>query len=187
MVETQTDNSIIELFWQRDELAVKHVQSKYGHYCMRIAMNILGDARDAEETVNDTFFQVWSSIPPARPDCLSAYVGRIARNLSINKYNANRAKKRGGSEYALSLDELGECIPQNASDPDSDGRALTGCINAFLSGQKKEQRMMFVCRYFYCDSIDDIRKRFGMSESKVKSTLFRLRNKLKDYLEENYE
>ena len=187
MTETQSDNYIIELFWRRDELAIKEVQAKYGHYCTRIAMNILGDARDAEEAVNDTFFQTWNSIPPQRPDSLSAYVGRIARNLSINKYNARKAQKRGASEYALSLDELGECIPDKADTVDGDGAALTRCINEFLQDQKKEHRIIFVCRYFYCDSIDDIKKKFGMSESKVKSALLRMRNKLKKYLEEYYE
>ncbi len=185
MSETLSDNYIIELFWRRDELAVKAIQAKYGHYCTKIAMNILGDARDAEEAVNDTYLQVWNSIPPTRPDSLSAYVGKITRNLSINKYNAHNAQKRRGSEYALSLEELGECIPQKLS-TDSDN-ALSQCINGFLQSQKQENRMIFVCRYFYFDCIAEIAKRYGKSESKIKSTLFRMRNKLKKYLENNYE
>lgn len=187
MAEMQSDNYIIELFWQRDELAIKEVEAKYGRYCTRIAMNILGDVRDAEETVNDTYLQTWNSIPPTRPNSLSAYMGKITRNLSINKYNARNTQKRSASEYALSLEELGECIPNRLSEIDSDELALNQCINSFLQRQKKEHRMIFVCRYFYCDSIDDIKKRFGKSESKVKSVLFRMRNKLKYYLEENYE
>lgn len=185
MSEIQSDDYIIELFWRRDELAVKEIAAKYGHYCTKIAMNILGDARDAEEAVNDTYLQAWNSIPPTRPNSLSAYVGKITRNLSINKYNARNAQKRRGSEYALSLEELGECIPQKLS-TDND-ETLNQCINGFLQSQKQEHRMIFVCRYFYCDSIDEIEKRFNRSESKVKSTLFRMRNKLKKYLEDNYE
>lgn len=185
MSETLSDNYIIELFWRRDELAVKEIAAKYGHYCTKIAMNILVDARDAEEAVNDTYLQAWNSMPPARPDSLSAYVGKITRNLSINKYNARNTQKRRASEYALSLEELGECIPQKVS-ADSDG-TLNQCINGFLQSQKQEHRMVFVCRYFYCDCIAEIAKRFNRSESKIKSTLFRMRNKLKNYLEDNYE
>lgn len=185
MSEIQSDNYIIELFCRRDELAVKEIAAKYGHYCTKIAMNILGDARDAEEAVNDAYLQAWNSIPPTRPDSLSAYVGRITRNLSINKYNARNTQKRRGGEYALSIEELNDCIPQKVS-TDSDN-ALSQCINAFLQRQKQENRMIFVCRYFYFDCIAEIAKRYGKSESKIKSTLFRMRNKLKQYLEDNYE
>lgn len=187
MADMQSDNCIIDLFWQRNELAIKEIQAKYGNYCTKIAMNILGDVRDAEETVNDTYLHTWNSIPPTRPNSLSAYVGKITRNLSINKYNARNTQKRSVSEYALSLEELGECISEKVSEINCYGLALSQCINSFLQKQKKEHRMIFVRRYFYCDSVEDIKSRFNMSESKVKSVLFRMRNKLKYYLEENYE
>ena len=187
MVETQTDNYIIDLFWQRNELAIKETVIKYENYCLRIAMNILNNRCDAEEIVSDTYLQIWNSIPPTRPNNLSAYIGKIARNLSINKYNARITQKRIGSEYTLSLEELSECISDKVTDTSYDDLALSQCINEFLRKQKKEHRIIFVLRYFYYDCIDDIAKNFNVSVSKVKSVLFRMRNKLQKYLEKNYE
>jgi RNA polymerase sigma-70 factor (ECF subfamily) len=186
MTDDKDDNFILDLYWARNEQAIRETDIKYGKYCKTIARNILNDRCDEEETVNDTYLQTWDSVPPNRPACLSAYLGKIVRNLSINKYRARHAQKRVAGEYALSLEELSDCLPARAEDL-AEKEALTQCLNEFLSAQKKEQRMVFVCRYFYCDPVADIAKRFSMSESKVKSILFRLRNKLKDYMEVFYE
>lgn len=187
MVELQSDNCIIDLFFQRNERAIAETEAKYGNYCKKIAMNILNDRLDVEETVSDTYLQTWNSIPPNRPVCFSAYLGKITRNLAINRYRARYAQKRISSEFALSLDELNECVSDSTATDYVSSAALSQCINEFLSKQKKDYRRIFVCRYFYCDSVSEISKRFCMSESKVKSVLFRMRNKLKGYLEDFYE
>lgn len=178
------DNRIIELYWQRDEQAVAETAGKYGTYCMKISMNILNSIPDSEENVNDTYVQAWESIPPNRPNILKAFLAKIARNLAINKYNAQHAQKRIGGEYALSLDELDVCTPSNVTVEDETSvAALSASISSFLHAQEKDVRNVFVCRYFYCESVAAISKRFGFSQSKVKSMLMRTRDRLKLHLE----
>lgn len=184
MSDLKTDNSIIELFWQRDERAITELRNKYGNYCLKIAMNILNDLRDAEETLNDVYLQIWNTVPPTRPARLSAYLAKITRNLSIDRYRAKYAQKRVHNEYALSLGELSEFLSCNEPNDLFDEQAITKRLNDFLQKQKRENRMIFVRRYFYCDNIAEIAQRFRMSDSKVKSILFRMRQNLKKYLEE---
>ncbi len=178
------DSKIIELYFARDEAAIVATSEKYGAYCMQISMNILGDQAASEECVNDTYLAAWNSIPPSKPDRLSSYLGRLTRNLSINRYKAARAERRGGGEFALSLDELDDCVADDyASRWDSE--ELGRLISEFLFGEREEVRVAFVRRYFYSDSIDDIARRLASSPSRVKSLLHRTRLGLKKHLEKN--
>ena len=147
-------------------------------------MNILQSREDSEECVNDTYLKTWDAIPPQRPEKLSAFLGRITRNLSFNKYKARNTQKRGGAEMELLLSELEDCISSDRSvETEFEAGQLAKLIDSFLSSSKPENRIIFVRRYWYADSIAAISERFGMSESKVKSSLLRTRNKLKDHLE----
>ena len=186
MIHTYDDDYIVGLFFDRDERAITLAQDKYGGYCFKIAVNILGDRDYAEEAVSDAMLSVWNSIPPNRPQSLCAYVGKIVRNAAINSYNFNHAEKRLASEYAVSLEELDYCM-FGAADSCGDINALSKCLNDFLAEQKKQHRIMFVRRYFYGDSMSEIASMLGVSEGKVRTTLFRMRDRLKKYLEKHYE
>ena len=178
------DNMIIDLYWARSESAISETSSRYGGYCTKIAMNILQNKEDSEECVNDTYLNVWNAIPPQRPARFSAFLGRITRNLSLNKYKAQNAQKRGGSQVALLLGELEDCIPSRSSvEAEVEAGYTAKIINGFLAAASLESRILFVRRYWYADSIEAIAKQFSMSESKVKSSLFRTRGKLREHLE----
>ena len=178
------DNEIIRLYWSRDQIAIACTQEKYGHYCYRIAWNILYDHEDSEECVNDTYMETWNAIPPARPFSLKAFVGRLTRNNALNRYERNTAKKRGGPAGTLCLEELGECVSGKDDLHDRiDYEHLVTSINSFLSLLSKEQRIIFVRRYFYESSIREIAEDYGLSESKVKVTLSRLTKRLRESLE----
>lgn len=182
------DSRIIELFFQRNEQAIRETAEKYGPYCLRISRNILNDPHDCEENVNDTYLQAWYSIPPQRPAVLKAYLAKITRNLALNRFNADHAQKRGNGEFCLSLEELGDCTPSGVSlENDIQMAELSKSISRFLRSEPPEARNVFVCRYFYSESIADISRRFAYSSSKVKSMLLRSRNRLKKHLtEEGY-
>lgn len=175
------DSKIIELFFDRDENALLQTSAKYGAYCSSIAFNVLGNPEDAGECMNDTLLRAWNSIPPQRPQSLRAYLGRIARNLALDRYDRLTAEKRGGGQYELALDELSECIAETER-PYEDSQ-LSALIDAFLEKQDAEKRKMFVKRYFYLDPVKKIAKDLSVSESKVKTTLLRLRNSLKEELQ----
>lgn len=179
------DNKILQLYWDRDEKAISATSQKYGSYCQSIAGNILGNLEDAQECVNDTYLNAWNSIPPQRPKMLSTYLGKITRNLSFNLYKKNKAEKRGGSQIPLVLDELSEVI-STSTNPEEDWnrKEIVEAINSFLSSIPAEKRKLFVCRYWYADSVKDIAEKFGMTEGNVSVTLNRLRKKLHNYLEE---
>lgn len=182
------DSRIIELFFQRNEQAIRETAVKYGPYCMQISKNILSNPHDCEENVNDTYLQTWNSIPPQRPNALKAYLAKITRNLALNRFNADHAQKRGNGEFCLSLEELGDCTPSTVSVENGVQMAeLSKSISRFLRSEPPEARKVFVCRYFYSESIADISRRFACSDSKVKSMLLRSRNRLKKHLtEEGY-
>ena len=165
------DNLIIELYWQRNQLAVSETEIKYGPYCRSIAYGILQ---------NDTWLRAWDSIPPQRPARLSAFLGRIARNLALDRYDYNHAAKRSGPFDQL-LSELSECIP--CPRDDFAQLELTQILNQFLRSLPEGRRNLFLRRYWYCESIEELGKRYRMTQSAVKSSLFRTRNKLKAYLE----
>lgn len=177
------DSQIIALYWKRQENAVSETHKKYGRYLFSIANRILAQYEDSEECVNDTLLGAWNSIPPHKPAVLSTYLGKIARRLALKKHRGNTAQKRGGTEADLSLEELSDCIPAGQSiDAHLNNGALTEMLNRFLSGLPVVQRQAFVCRYWYCESIAEIAQRFSWSEGKVKMSLFRTREKLKQYL-----
>lgn len=178
-----TDNQIIDLFHARSEQAITELSEKYGRTCRRLSVNILKNPYDAEECVNDAYLGVWNTVPPRRPDSLPAYVCRIVRNLSLKRYRENTAVKRN-SYYDAVLDELAECIPS----PDTLEEAyavkeLTETINRFLSTLDKESRVMFMRRYWFSDSIEEIAGLFGTQKHNVSVKLSRIRQKLKRHLE----
>lgn len=177
------DKEIVALYFQRSEKAIEETASKYGKYCYSIAHNILSSHEDAEESVNDTYMDAWNSIPPHRPNLLSVFLGKITRRIAIDRWRRSGAQKRGGGEIPLVLEELKDCI---ADDQDVEQiverRQLAAQINAFVRSLPTSERKVFLCRYWYMDSISDIARRFGFSESKVKSMLFRTREKLRDEL-----
>lgn len=175
------DNKIIELYWQRDETAITECQIKYGAYCGTIANNILCSAEDTEECVNDTWLRVWNVIPPEKPSRLSVFLGRITRNLAIDKYRKDNAQKYGSGQIALCLDELSECIGED--DPVEDRVALRDLLNTFLKSLPEKNRNIFLMRYWYFMSVSEIAKEYDLSEGAVKMILQRIRNKQKDYLE----
>lgn len=178
------DTKIIDLYWARQESAITETDKKYGNYCRSIALHVLSDWEDSEECVNDTWLKAWDSMPPNRPDFLSAFLGKITRNLSISKWRMKNAKKRGAGEIDLVVDELEGCLPTKQSVEDEfEANETARSINRFLKDIDEESCMIFMRRYFYADSVKEIADRFGVSESKVKSQLFRTRNKLKLHLE----
>lgn len=178
------DEQIVGLYLERDEQAIAESEKKYGAYCMKIAMNILSSELDSEECVNDTWLRAWRSIPPQEPTNLATYLGKITRNLSINRYKMKYAEKRAINEFTVSLDELDECVPGGeAVENEERVGQIRDSINDFLHTQKELDRKVFVCRYFYCDPVAEIAKRFEISESRVKSLLFRMRSRLKAHLE----
>lgn len=178
------DGKIIDLYWARQESAIMETDKKYGNYCRSISLHILKNMEDTEECVNDTWLRAWDTIPPKRPDFLGAFLGKITRNLSISRYRMTHAQKRGSGEVDLLLMELEECLPSAKSvEEEIEGKQTAAAINEFLFMVDEESRNIFVRRYFYVDSIKEIADRFDISESKVKSQLFRLRNRLKDHLE----
>ncbi len=179
------DAKIVDLFWARDQEAISQTANKYEKYCTAIARNILGNAEDAKECVNDTYLQAWNSMPDGRPAVLSTFLGKITRNLAFNRYKHNHAGKRGGSEIPLILDELSECISGTKTvEEELEYRELVQAIDAFLNTLSSKKRSIFVCRYWYSDSIAKIARQQGMKETAVSMTLNRLRIKLKVYLEE---
>jgi RNA polymerase sigma-70 factor (ECF subfamily) len=177
------DAKIVRLFWDRDEQAIPAAADKYGSYCTAIAKNILGNREDAEECVNDTYLHAWNSMPPHRPGVLSTFLGKITRNLSFDRYKHNTADKRGGGEAAAVLDELLEIVSDTDSvEQELDRRELVRAIDAFLGTLSDRKRDIFVCRYWYFDSIFTIASRFGMTENNVSVQLNRIRLKLHHYL-----
>ncbi|MCH5333303.1 MAG: sigma-70 family RNA polymerase sigma factor [Agathobacter sp.] len=178
------DNEIIDLYWERNEAAIAATAEQYGSYCHAISYNILHSNEDAEECVNDTWLGAWNSLPPLRPNRLSTYLGKLTRNLSLDRFRQYHAKKRGHGQTELVLSELEDCIPVESDVEQSvDEMVLAESINQFLRAQPERKRNIFIRRYWYLCPIQDIAKAYGMSESKTTSLLFRMRNELKVYLE----
>ena len=177
------DAQIIELYWARREQAVTETQKKYAPYLTKIARNILADLQDSEESVNDTYLAAWNSMPPHRPDVLSAFLGKLTRRISIDRWRARHAEKRKPSEYALSLTELEDCV-SGGSTPEAelDVRLLGEAISRFLFSQPRETRTLFVMRYYFLDSLKESAEACGMTVSRAKSLLYRTRCTLREYL-----
>lgn len=178
------DNEIIALYWNRDESAIKATEEAYGNYCFSIAQRILQSREDARECVNDTYWKAWQSIPPQKPVNLATYLGKITRNLSLDRLKWKNAQKRGNGQAELALIELENCIPaENGTEQIADEIVLADAITKFLRQQPQTERNIFVGRYWHLYAIEDLAEAYGMHKTKVASLLFRMRNKLKDYLE----
>ena len=181
------DQEIVELFFDRSEQAIVETDKKYGGYCYTIAYNILASREDSEESVSDTYFSAWNTIPPRKPTLLQAFLGKIARHISIDRWRKQSAQKRGGKEMILALEELGECLDTRGMEAEITHRELTRVLNGFLASLAETERNVFLCRYWYMDTIETIAKITGFSQSKVTSMLHRSRRKLRKKLaEEGY-
>lgn len=175
------DLGIIELYFARDEQAIKETDNKYGKLCHNIAYNILGNKEDSEECVNDTYIGLWNAIPPARPNNFTAFVCKVARNLSLKRLEAMKRQKRSQA-VLVSLDELAEILPdKNIADGITD-EDIGKLISTFLKNEKEDIRNVFIRKYYFFDSISSIARRYSFTESKVKNMLYHTRTKLKDFL-----
>ena len=178
------DHMIIDLYWARSERAIAESQEKYGAYCHTIARRILEREEDAEECVNDTWLRAWNAMPPQRPSILSAFFGKLTRNLSLDRWRRLRAAKRGGDQVELALHELEDCLPDRRRPDEALEAAETAAlISAFLRRQREEDRKLFIRRYFHLESLAELGTRFGLTEGQIKSRLHRMRKRLKAELE----
>lgn len=178
------DKNIVDLFWQRSEKAIVETDSKYGGYCFSIAYNVLANNEDAEESVSDTYIAAWNKLPPHRPSILATFLGKITRNISISRWRSRSAYKRGGGEIVLALEELDNCVDGTQDiEASSDARELSACLNRFLDSLPKDERDIFLRRYWFFDSIAVIAESYGFTKSKVTSMLHRMRGKLRKQLE----
>lgn len=194
-----TDVQIIELYWARNEAAIKETDVKYGPYCRAIAHRIVKNTEDTQECVNDTYLHTWNAIPPTRPDVLKLYLARIVRNVSFNRYKSLHAAKRGGGEIEAALDELSECVAASGSmgavakeaagsvtsSPQEEGviaRELQSSINAFVKSLPERDGNLFLRRYFFTEGVKEIAERYDLTENNVSVILNRTRKKLKEHL-----
>ncbi len=175
------DHHIIDLFFARNEQAITETAQKYGKLCMRIAKNVLRSQEDAEECVNATYLRTWNAIPPQKPLSLMAFVAKIARHTALDRFDYLTAAKRD-QQMVTSLSELEDILPAAHYDPALSDENLGKVIGAFLQGEKREARDVFLRKYWYFDSVSDIAAKYGFTESKVKSLLFHTRIRLKNYL-----
>ena len=176
------DSKIIELFFERSEQAIIELSNKYGAICSRVADNILNNRLDSEECVNDAYLGVWNTIPPERPNPLLSYVCRIVRNLALKKYHENTAQKRN-SYYDAALDEIADCIPASFSIEDEImAKEAAGVIDDFLETLDQQSRIMFIRRYWYADSIEEIAALFHKSKHYISVRLSRIRKALRQYI-----
>lgn len=175
------DSRIVDLYWQRDESAISESDRKYGRMLNVLSFSLLSSREDAEECVNDTYIDAWNSMPDARPDYLGAFLSKITRRISIDRFRRKHSEKRGGIDNLTS--ELTECIPDTYSERELDSKEIRRVINSFLAEYDSEKRTMFVLRYFYSRSIEEIALKVGSGESRVKTTLHRMRQRLREKLE----
>ena len=178
------DLEIVGLYWARDQLAIAESQRKYGSLCGGIAMNILRNREDAEECVNDTWGRAWDNIPPQRPGSLGAYLGRIVRNLALNRWRKNHAEKRGGGNGELLRSELRECLPEEGEGVLCAEEQLSAVIGQWLTCLPQEDRIVFLRRYWYGDSLAASAKARGTGQNHLAVRMHRLRKRLREYLKE---
>ncbi len=179
------DSQIIALYWQRDADAVSQTSARYGAYCFAVAEQILHDSGDAEECVNDTWLHAWNAMPPHRPGVLRIFLAKITRRLALDRFRARGAKKRGGGEMALVLDELSECLAGGADAAAvCEGRELVQCVRRFVRSLPERDGNVFVRRYFFTEPAAAIAKRYGLTENHVMVILSRTRGKLRRLLEQ---
>lgn len=177
------DSQIVNLYFERDEQAIQETDSKYGSYCYSIAYNILTNQEDAEESVSDTYMAAWKAMPPRRPTILATFLGKITRHLSIDRWRSYNRQKRGGGEIIVALEELEECASDGGVEKAFERKQFAVVLNQFLDTLPDTERRIFLCRYWYMDSVSTIAKYYGFSESKVTSMLYRTRGKLRTALE----
>ena len=181
------DQGIIQLFFDRSEQAIEETDKKYGGLCFSIAYNVLDNREDSEESVSDTYLAAWNTIPPRRPNLLNAFLAKMTRHISIDRWRKRSAKKRGGGEIILALEELEDCVDAQGVETEFAKKELTRVLNQFLLSLPETERNVFLCRYWYLDSIQVISQVSGFSQSKVTSMLYRLRGRLRKTLtEEGY-
>lgn len=174
------DREIVALYHARDEQAIHHSQRQYGAYCHTVAMNILQSLPDADECVNDTWLAAWNSMPPKKPDSLRAYLGKLTRNLSLNRLKSLRREKRD-SRLTVAFEELEECIP---APDDTESRLICGWLDEYLGTLSRLDRQLFVGRYWYSYSVKDMARHYGLSPNAVTKRLARTREGLRAYLKE---
>ncbi len=178
------DEQIVKLYWKRSEQAIEHTRRQYGRFCRDVAFHILRDAQDAQECESDTYLHAWRVIPPQRPRSLRAFLGRITRNLALDRWRASTADKRGSGVVPELLDELAECLPDASGVFAGAAEVeLVALLNAFLEMAPLESRHFFVRRYWYGDTIDEIAQAYSVTPSKVKMTLSRMREELRRVLD----
>ena len=179
------DTEIIALYFARSEDAIVQTARKYGDFCRMLAGNILRNASDRDECVQDAYYKAWQTIPPERPQSLRAYLACLTRSISLSRWRKEHAEKRGGKQYLLSLDELAECLPCS-EDPAAivDRLTLTDTLNRFLAGLPELDRRFFLQRYWYFRAVKEIAQDCGVGESRVKVSLHRSRKQLQQLLEQ---
>ena len=178
------DLAIINLYWARDQRAITESERAYGSYCRKIAENILVQREDAEECVNDTWMRSWNAMPPQRPNRLAAFFGKITRNLALDRWRKAQAARRNNGQMDLALDELGDCVGKH--DPGLERLELeetSAVITKFLYSCEKLNRQLFVRRYWYLDSLEELSARSGLSPEQIKARLYRMRKQLREALE----
>lgn len=179
------DKAIIELFFARSEQAIRELDDKYGKVCHSLSYNILHSRQDAEECVNDAYLGAWNAIPPTRPNPLLAFLCRIVRNLSLMRYHADKAAKRGGGSYTVALEELEGCLASSHTvEEHMEEQELVRLIEDFMETLSPENRILFIRRYWFSDSYGEIAVRTGLSEKNVSVRLTRIRKQLRCYFEE---
>ena len=177
------DNEIVRLFLDRSDLAISEAEKKYRNYCFKIALNILNSNEDADFCVNEAFMKAWEEIPPQEPRMLSAFLAKLTRNCAINMLKSANAQKRGGGERELVYEEISEMVSGGSDvERDTENREIIDEINRFLKKQPALKRDIFICRYWYCDSVRDIAARFNTTENSVSVILNRTRKKLREHL-----
>ena len=178
------DEKIVSLYWDRNEAAIRETEEKYDRYLTKIAYNILSSHEDSRESVNDTYLAAWNSMPPHKPSVLSTYLAKLTRRISIDIFRGRNRQKRQGSEYALSLNELGDCVSGgNTTEEIVNVRLLADAIGLYLRTLPEDARNLFIGRYYFLDSLREAASYCGMTESKAKTVLYRTRLGLKEYLE----
>ncbi len=177
------DSMIIQLYWERNETAIRETETAYGKYCFSIADNILHSREDAEESVNDTFLHVWNAIPPTRPGRFKLFLARITRNLSFDRYKSMRRKKRGNSEMEMILEELDGCLSAEDTETAFFAKELENTLKEFIDSLPVREKSIFLRRYFFAESIPVIAKAFSLRENHILTILSRTRKKLKNYLQ----
>ncbi|MBQ6735169.1 MAG: sigma-70 family RNA polymerase sigma factor [Lachnospiraceae bacterium] len=178
-----TDSGIVELFFQRDETAIRETERKYGRYCAAVAARILDRKEDVEECVSDVWLAVWNMIPPKRPQLLKMFLAKITRHIAVDRYRKNAAQKRGGTAVEQSIEELKECLPVSGGMEEIvSENAMRESINAFIASLPEREGDIFIRRYFYVETVAEIAKRYKLKESNVLMILSRTRKKLEKHL-----